>query len=173
MRRLVPVVIAVTPPFPSALPKLALRAHDKPLMLDSLLSTGSAPLLERQAVWGEVRHAALAGNLANIDTPGFTPVDLDPAAFRDALRKSVEARTPARFASRSEVPADPLTGGVPDELLTPTARPGGSLTFHDGSPRNVEREVLTLTRNAMQRQAAVQLMAAQFAMLQAAITERA
>ena len=147
--------------------------HRPSPMLDSLLSAGSMPLLERQAAWGEVRHTALASNLANIDTPDFRPVDLDPAAFRAALRKSVEARNPSPYASRNDAPADPLAGGVPDELLTPTARPGGGLTFHDGSPRSVEREVLTLTRNAMQRQAAVQLMTAQFAMLQAAITERA
>ena len=62
---------------------------------------------------------------------------------------------------------------MPDDLLTPAARPGGGLVFQDGATRSVEREVLTLTRNAMQRQAAVQLMTAQFAMLQAAITERA
>ena len=142
-------------------------------MFDSLLSSGSLPLLERQAAWGEVRHGVLAGNLANIDTPGYRPRDLNEAAFRDALRKSAASRQPDPLASRSSPPLDPLAGGVPDDLLTPTDRPGGSLTFHDGSPRSVEREVLTLTRNAMQRQATVQLMTAQMAMLQAAITERA
>ena len=142
-------------------------------MLDSVLAAGSLPLLERQAAWGEVRHTALAANLANVDTPGYVPVDLDPAAFRDALRRSVAARAPGAGASLSDPPRDPLAGGVPDDLLTPTARPGGGLTFHDGSTRSVEREVLTLTRNAVQRQAAVQLMTAQVAMLQAAITERA
>ena len=143
-------------------------------MLDSLFSAGSLPLLERQAVWGEVRHGALAGNLANIDTPGFQPRDLDPAAFREALRRSVAARSPDPLASRhAPRPADPLAGGVPDELLTARDRPGGGLTFQDGAERSVEREVLTLTRNAMQRRAAVQLMTAQLGMLQAAITERA
>ena len=142
-------------------------------MFDSLLSAGSLPLLERQAVWGEVRHNVLAGNLANIDTPGYRPRDLDPQAFREALRRSAAARAPGAAASLTERPADPLSGGVPDALLTATDRPGGALTFHDGSPRSVEREVLTLTRNAMQRQAAIQLMGAQMAMLQAAITERA
>ena len=142
-------------------------------MFDSLLSAGSLPLLEKQAVWGEVRHNVLAGNLANIDTPGFRPRDLDPEAFRDALRRSAAAHQPSPGSSRSAPPNDPLAGGVPDELLTATDRPGGDLVFHDGSARSVEREVLTLTRNAMQRQAAIQLMGAQMAMLQAAITERA
>ena len=142
-------------------------------MFDSLLSAGSLPLLERQAVWGEVRHNVLAGNLANIDTPGFRPRDLDPQAFQEALRRSAAARTPGAGGSLSAPPVDPLAGGVPDDLLTATDRPGGDLTFHDGSPRSVEREVLTLTRNAMQRQTAIQLMGAQMAMLQAAITERA
>ena len=149
-------------------------SHEDSPVFDSLLSTGSLPLLERQAAWGEVRHTVLAGNLANIDTPGFRPRDLDPAAFRDALRRSAASRQPDPTASRySPPPADPLAGGVPDELLTATDRPGGDLVFHDGAARSVEREVLTLTRNAMQRQAAVQLMSAQLAMLQAAITERA
>ncbi|MFH5803829.1 flagellar basal body rod protein FlgB [Alienimonas sp. DA493] len=142
-------------------------------MFDSLLSAGSLPLLERQAVWGEVRHNVLAGNLANIDTPGYRPRDLDPVAFQEALRQSVAARTPGAAASLAQAPHDPLAGGVPDELLTAVDRPGGDLVFHDGAPRSIEREALALTRNAMQRQAAIQLMGAQMAMLQAAITERA
>ncbi len=144
-------------------------------MFDSLLSAGSLPLLERQAVWGEVRHNVLAGNLANIDTPGFRPRDLDPQAFQEALRRSAASRTAGATGAASpyDPPADPLAGGVPDALLTATDRPGGDLTFHDGAARSVEREVLTLTRNAMQRQAAIQLMGAQMSMLQAAITERA
>ncbi|NNJ26999.1 flagellar basal body rod protein FlgB [Alienimonas chondri] len=142
-------------------------------MFDSLLSAGSVPLLERQAVWGEVRHNVLAGNLANIDTPGYRPRDLDPKAFQEALRQSAAANVPGAGESRYSPPHDPLAGGVPEDLLTATDRPGGDLTFHDGSARSVEREVLTLTRNSMQRQAAIQLMGAQMAMLQAAITERA
>lgn len=142
-------------------------------MFDSLISAGSLPLLERQAVWGEVRHNVLAGNLANIDTPGFIPRDLNPEAFREALRQSAAAKSPGAGGSLARPQTDPLAGGVPDDLLTPNDRPGGDLAFQDGSARSVEREVLTLTRNAMQRQAAIQLMGAQMAMLQAAITERA
>ena len=142
-------------------------------MIDSVTTGGAMPLLERQAVWGEVRHNVLAGNLANIDTPGFVPRDLDPAAFQEALAASVAATSPGVPRDRyAPPPADPLAGGVPDDLLTPASRPGGGLVYHDGSPRSVEREVLTLTRNAMQRQAAVQLLSANMAMLQAAITER-
>ena len=152
-------------------------------MLDRLLSTASLPLLERQAVWGEVRHGVLAGNLANIDTPGFVPRDLDAGAFRDALARSVAARTPGTAGAAGPLsrypgphappPADPLKAGVPDGLLAAAPRDPGGVVFQDDADRSVEREVLALTRNAMQRRAAVQLISAQLAMLQTAVGGRA
>ena len=43
-------------------------------------------LASRQAQWLSVRQSALAGNIANADTPGFQPQDVEP--FVEALDNS-------------------------------------------------------------------------------------
>ena len=137
-------------------------------MTAPLLESGTAPLLEATAAFTERRHAVLAGNLANIDTPGYRPRDLDTTAFRDALADAVERRR--RPASRNP-PDDPSANLFADDLLAARERPGGFVQ-HDGAVRGIEGEVAAVTKNTLSRQFAVRLLAAQMRMLEAAITER-
>ena len=135
-------------------------------MFGPLLESGTAPLLEAAASFGERRHAVLAGNLANIDTPGYRPRDLDTAGFRDALADAVEHRRAP--VSRHPEPVNLFADG----LLAARERPGG-FVHHDGAVRGIEGEVAAVTKNALSRQFAVRLLAAQMRMLEAAVTERA
>ncbi|MCG6154501.1 flagellar basal body rod protein FlgB [Rubinisphaera margarita] len=61
-------------------------------MIDPFLQQTTVPLLERVAAFGQQRHAVLAGNIANIDTPDYQPQDLPVQDFERALRQAVEAR---------------------------------------------------------------------------------
>ncbi len=45
-------------------------------------------LMTRKMDWLTQRHAVIAENVANVDTPGFKPSDLTPFTFRDALGDS-------------------------------------------------------------------------------------
>jgi len=61
-------------------------------MIDPFLQQSTIPLLERVAAFGQQRHAILAGNIANIDTPDYQPQDLPVQDFERALKQAVEAR---------------------------------------------------------------------------------
>lgn len=61
-------------------------------MLDPLLQQTTIPLLERVTAFGQKRHQVLAGNIANIDTPGYKTRDLPLADFEKALQQAVQTR---------------------------------------------------------------------------------
>src|SRR3989304_8216524 len=60
-------------------------------MLSTLFGTSSVPLLEQVVNFTEARHGVLAGNIANIDTPGYKTRDLSPELFHEKLKEAVEA----------------------------------------------------------------------------------
>ena len=41
------------------------------------------PVLEQVVNFTEARHGVLAGNIANLDTPGYKTRDLSPALFQE------------------------------------------------------------------------------------------
>lgn len=61
-------------------------------MLDPLLQQTTIPLLERATAFGQKRHQVLAGNIANIDTPGYKTRDLAVQDFEKALQQAVQTR---------------------------------------------------------------------------------
>ncbi|WP_320669655.1 flagellar basal body rod protein FlgB [Patulibacter defluvii] len=77
-----------------------------------------------------LRQQALAGNLANVNTPGYQRRDVD---FHAALRTAVERGRPPAFATATE------TGVV----------------RADGGGVDVDRESAELAKNALEQQALV------------------
>lgn len=153
-------------------------------MWQNVLDSGLIPLLERSAAFTARRHELLAGNVANIDTPYYKPRDLDVGAFREAVRRALADRSarsePASLAAGPANPALPdavtpparrLRDFFPDDLHKPI-EVRRSLDFHDAADRQVETELMELTKNSLAQSLSVELLAAQFQMLQAAITER-
>src|SRR3989337_1529036 len=61
-------------------------------MLSTLFDTSSVPLLEQVVNFTEARHGVLAGNIANLDTPGYTTRDLSPELFQSRLKEALETR---------------------------------------------------------------------------------
>jgi flagellar basal-body rod protein FlgB len=142
-------------------------------MIGSSLTGSTVPLLEQVAVFGERRQEVLAGNVANIDTPGYRARDLPVAAFQEALAARVQA---SRQSPVQNVTAPPTNisadDPVPRELFTARERPPVNLTSHDANNRSVEHELSEMTKNAMLQTYAVQLMTAQMNLLGAIISER-
>ncbi len=91
------------------------------------------------------RHAVLAGNLANVHTPGYTRVDVD---FGATLRALYEEASP---------------DGVP--------APGVAFLRSDGTEPDPELEAAELSRNALQAMALTNLLAMKLEMLRQAILE--
>src|SRR5918992_376592 len=61
-------------------------------MLSSIFQSSSLPVLEQVVNFTEARHGVLAGNIANLDTPGYKTRDLSPALFEERLKEAVETK---------------------------------------------------------------------------------
>jgi flagellar basal-body rod protein FlgB len=148
-------------------------------MLDSMFETTSIPVLEQAMRFAQSRHNVLAGNIANLDTPGYKSQDLSPEKFAERLKAAIAARD--QFTS---VPRDPV---LPGESIEPSGEkptlaavnPLSDVTaglddilYHDESTGSLEKQVAAIAKNQMQHNLAVSVLSSQFRLLQAAISER-
>jgi flagellar basal-body rod protein FlgB len=108
------------------------------------------------------RHNVIASNVANVDTPGFEPMEL--------LRES-EATSALRRLAPVATHRDHL-GVVADdglELVTSpdaTVQPGG-----DGNSVSLEREMSKLSANTLRYEGAARIVSRQLAMLRYAAND--
>ena len=137
-------------------------------MFPSLFKTSTIPVLEQMLSFTQARHGVLAGNIANLDTPGYRVRDLSPEAFQEQLREAIAAdEQPTITGSPGETAA--LSAGSIDEVAsTPDA-----FLYHDDSTGNLENQVSQIAKNQMQHNVALAILTSQFRLLQTAISERA
>jgi len=148
-------------------------------MLSSIFNSSTTPVLEQVVNFTERRHGVLAGNIANIDTPGYKTRDLSPVKFQDNLKKAVAYRRQstqsptyalnAHLAGRTPSNATAMGSDGMDEVRESMK----SILYHDQSDVSIEQQVAEISKNQAQHNLAVSLMTAQFRLLRAAITERA
>ena len=112
------------------------------------------------------RHELLAGNVANIDTPDYRTKDLDIGDFQNALAESINAAA-TKPASNSVSPT------TRDDIYAGPRAATEQVVFHDGSDVSLEHQVTQLAKNQHLHSLAITTMRSQFALLRAAITERA
>ncbi len=148
-------------------------------MLGPIWNSTSLPLLEKLAAFGERRHEVLAGNVANIDTPGYRMRDLPVADFQKALSQAVAqfektglAAPPSASQHSVRSPEERLDDLFPPELFRPREADPSNLTFHDKNNRSIEYQIMELTKNLLTQQFALRVLRAQFDQLQAVIAER-
>jgi len=55
-------------------------------MFDGMFDNSMLPMLEQVVTFTQARHGVLAGNIANLDTPGYRSRDLSPALFQERLK---------------------------------------------------------------------------------------
>lgn len=111
------------------------------------------------------RHELLAGNLANMDTPGYKSRDLDVGEFQNALVESIQH-------GRSDA-TEQIRATTRDQRTLSPREATEQVVFHDGSDVSLEHQVTELAKNQHLHSMAVTTMRSQFALLRAAITERA
>jgi flagellar basal-body rod protein FlgB len=148
-------------------------------MQSSFLTTPSLDLLEQAAVFGERRHEALAGNIANISTPTYRMRDLPVRDFEQALQAAVarqQSRPAVEAAAGSKSPVPSGKEGIddlfPTRLFEATEADADSLTFQDANNRSLETQVMEMTKNSMMQSFALQLIRFQMNSLQSVISER-
>jgi flagellar basal-body rod protein FlgB len=121
-------------------------------LFDATLST-----LERSLDVRLAPHAVQAGNVANADTPGFTPSDLDFQAAMTAA--SPEPAAPTRAG---DLPLVAAASAAPERFVAadPGAAPG-----LDGNSVDLDRTLGAIAENAIQYGAAAKAAAKKLAIL--------
>ena len=137
-------------------------------MFQDIFSSTTIPVLEQVVNFSQARHTVLAGNVANMDTPGYKVRDLSVDDFRKRLANAIEAqRKPPAYRSPGEPDYEP-----PEPLAEVSENPK-SILYHDNNNVGIEHQVTEMVKNQMQHNLALSLMVHQFQLLQAAISERA
>jgi len=133
-------------------------------MLTATMFHGSSlPVLEQVVNFSQARHNVLAGNIANMDTPGYQVRDLSPQRFQEMLKEAI--------ATRDDRRTGPFPGHDDSALRQVGANLEGIL-FHDRSNDSIEYQVAEMSKNQIQHNMALSIMNSQFRLLQSAISER-
>ena len=136
-------------------------------MLSGLFQSTTIPVLQEVVGFAQARHTVLAGNIANLDTPGYKVRDLSVEDFQDRLNTAIQRR---------HQPPAARSPGDPDEeqnlTLAQVSKDPKTILYHDKSNVGLEYQVSEMVKNQMQHNLALSVMASQFRLLQVAISER-
>lgn len=107
--------------------------------------------LQQALTFHRERHTVLAGNIANIDTPGYRPVDLERRPANDP--QALETTNAAHLAA---------TGGA--DFVT-SFDDGGALQSWDGNAVSLERELSKIDANRVRYSTSSELVTRRLALL--------
>ena len=138
-------------------------------MFSSIMSGSSINVLEQVAAFAEARHGLLAGNIANLDTPGYKTRDLSVDNFRARLKEAIETQKTISAAGHASPGLITAEDGDPMSEVKASMK---SILFHDESDVGLEQQVTELANNQFMHSMAVALMNQQFRQLETAISER-
>jgi flagellar basal-body rod protein FlgB len=126
-------------------------------MIQSLFNQSNYVVTKKLLDATVMRHQAIAGNLANVETPNYKRLDVSPS-FQAQLVNAVKAGDSSRIAS---VAAPSLTED-------PTA----VASNRDGNSVNLEQEMLAMNENSLAHTLEAQLITGSMLKLRMAITGR-
>lgn len=132
-----------------------------------LFGSTTIPALEQSIQFSQRRHQLLASNVANLDTPGYRTRDLDTDEFQAALADSI------RYPEHQATPSNAVSPSVRDDRFAGPRAATEQVVYHDDSDVSLEHQVTQIAKNQHLHSMAITTMRSQFALLQAAITERA
>lgn len=143
-------------------------------MLNSLMNSSTVPVLEQVVNFTQARHGVLAGNIANIDTPGYRTRDLSPEVFQERLKEAVEARRQPPISPSYAINAQMMGRSLPTghDGMDQVRESIKSILYHDDSDVNIEQQVAQISKNQAMHNLALTIMTSQFRQFRAAITER-
>ena len=136
-------------------------------MFGSIFQSTTIPVLEQVVGFSQSRHTVLAGNIANLDTPGYKVRDLSVEDFQSRLSAAIDQR---HKTTRTRSPGE-LTSGTPPNIAE-VAKESATILYHDQSNVGIEHQVTEMVKNQMQHNVALAIMTNQMRLLQTAISER-
>lgn len=158
-------------------------------MLPDPFANSTLPVLEQVVQFAQARHGVLAGNLANLNTPGYKSRDLSTDAFKDSLRTAIDSTRKTRSPGDAMIFGHMAAGGGDAGQLTmgsvsevgfgrfdPEALAGvrdsmRSIVYHDDRDVSLESQVTEISKNQGMHNLAITLMTSQYRLMRAAISE--
>jgi flagellar basal-body rod protein FlgB len=129
------------------------------------MDTSNIPLLavlQKRMAWLGQRQSILSQNIANGDTPGYSPSELKPMNFAKSLRDSVAAPALTITDSR-HIALKPKGGDFKDYLVRDKeADPTGNTV-------SLEQEMIKIADTRAQYQAAINLYSKSLSMMRTAV----
>lgn len=136
-------------------------------MFGSLFNSTTIPALGEVMNFAQARQTVLAGNIANVNTPGYRLRDLSPTEFQKQLKEALA------FSRQSHEGMSPgLIGNDPGAPLRQVRANLENLVYHDDTNIDLEKQVAEMTKNHLLHNFALTVMTDQFQLLQTAISER-
>lgn len=136
-------------------------------MLSGLFQSTTIPVLQEVVSFSQARQTVLAGNIANMDTPGYQVRDLSVQDFQGRLRAALEERhAPTADVSSGDAAAPQNT------RMAEVAKNARTILHHDKSNVGMEYQVSEMVKNQMQHNLALAVMNQQFRLMQTAIAGR-
>ena len=140
-------------------------------MFNNIISNSNVNVLQQVAAFAEARHGLLAGNIANLDTPGYKTRDLSVETFQERLKEAIDLqRTNPAGAGQPLSPG--LVGSGDGDPMSEVKETMKSILYHDQSDVGLEQQVTELANNQFMHSMAVALMNQQFRQLETAIREQ-
>lgn len=134
-------------------------------MLQSLLSSPKAAVLEQSLMAASLRHKVVSNNIANVNTPGFKKSEVAfESMLKDALgtKKLAMLNTNDKHISTSQSPTE-VTPAV-NTIATTTMRT-------DGNNVDIDIEMAELAKNNIYYNSVVQMLSRHFSGLKSVIKE--
>lgn len=113
---------------------------------------GTVDKLEAAMTFHRERHTVLSGNVANVDTPGYRPFDLNPTAQMDG--QQLTATQPGHIGQSPDQPAYKKDFSDEGQLQTP-----------DGNHVQLERELAKIDANRTRYSTSAELVSRRLALL--------
>lgn len=154
----------------------------------NLFRDTSIPVTEQVVKFTQARQNVLAGNIANLDTPGYKVRDLSVEDFHARLRDAIDYRD--QGGKPGSIPAKPGRPHKPGVMMGNLGASGENsnddvesyfaqvsknpklVLHHDKSNVNMEGQVSEMTKNHIEHNMALTLMNSQFSLLTSVISER-
>ena len=147
-------------------------------MFPSLFGNSALQSLEKTVEFADRRHAILASNIANMDTPGYKTRDLSVDDFQESLKtlheskKRIAEQSPGLRLSVLETPEEaPSLALEHDQAVQNVYDSMRQVVYHDGSDDSLELQVAQMSKNQSMHNIAIALMRSQFQNLKMAISE--
>jgi flagellar basal-body rod protein FlgB len=136
-------------------------------MLSGLFDSTTIPALGEVLNFAQARHTVLAGNVANVNTPGYRLRDLSQTEFQQRLKEAIAA---------SRTSYEPMSPGLaysePGDPMRQVRSSLENIIYHDDTNIDLEKQVAEMTKNHLLHNFALTVMTDQFQLLQTAISER-